>query len=229
MQQTANLDLELYEATDNANLLDGYNSSMRKIDTRDGEISTLITALGTSVTNLDTRVTTAQSTADGAASAASTADGKAVSAQTDATAALTALAGVSLDFIHNTDKGTKWSTITDTHVDPTKTIFEGIVFTAGQESILMAHLGVQWSSSDTVAVGSRAVISLRDWQLVEAGDHEVYEAYGYLDAMQSGRMLFQAGSNHYEICLNNVKQITGTVLGDLSGVIIAPVIPRATS
>lgn len=89
MQQTDNLDLELYEATDNANLLDGYNSSMRKIDTKSGQVDTLISALSTTVTGYDARITAAQTAADTADGKAVVADGKAVAAQTDATTAMT--------------------------------------------------------------------------------------------------------------------------------------------
>lgn len=84
MQQTDNLDLELYEATDNANLLDGYNASMRKLDQRDGEVSTLITGLNAAVTN-------AQSDATQALTDAATADGKAVTADGKATTAQTTI------------------------------------------------------------------------------------------------------------------------------------------
>lgn len=99
MQQTTNLDLELYEATDNANLLDGYNASMRKIDLNAGETSVLISALNVTVQGFDDRISTAQSTAETAATAAST-------AATAATAANNALNGNKIRIVTNDDMGT---------------------------------------------------------------------------------------------------------------------------
>lgn len=86
MQQTTNLDLELYEATDNANLLDGYNASMRKIDAHEGTQDGLITLAQSTANSANTAATNATT-------AAATADAKAVAAQADATTALTQLGG----------------------------------------------------------------------------------------------------------------------------------------
>lgn len=116
MQETTNLRLELYEPTDNANLLDGYNASMRKIDQRDGEISTLISGLSSTVTSYDGRITSAQNTATNAATAAATADGKAVAAAAKADAAKTAAeAAIGGDIIiigdSFTDGGGEWPSL----------------------------------------------------------------------------------------------------------------------
>lgn len=115
MQQTTNLDLELYEATDNANLLDGYNASMRKIDARDGELATLISGLNATVQQYDGRITTAQQTATGAAATASSAATDAADAKTDAASALSSatqaladLGGMEFDHITPTDIGVKY-------------------------------------------------------------------------------------------------------------------------
>lgn len=109
MQQTDNLDLELYEPTDNANLLDGYNASMRKLDQRDGEVSTLISGLNASVALASQGVELAQTTAENAATAAATADGKAVVADSKATSAAAALNGNNIKMITNADFSTLFS------------------------------------------------------------------------------------------------------------------------
>ena len=239
MQQTANLDLELYEATDNANLLDGYNASMRKIDTRDGEISTLISALNTTVTGYDTRITTAQSTADGAATAASnaasaaaTADGKAVAAQADATAAqadataaLTALAGQTLEVIGDADKGTKWSTIDQSsYIDETKTTLNGVIVETATAAVAILHVGLEWSSTGTVAATATPVIRLRDWEFV-SGHGELYGVFSYMTVLKD-KFHMQAGVNAYDINLNNVTAITADATGKLSCVIVAHMVRR---
>ena len=115
MQQTTNLDLELYEATDNANLLDGYNSSMRKLDARDGELSTLINGLSATVQLYDGRITTAQQAADSASATAGSAADDAADAKTDAESALSSatqaladLGGMEFDHITPTDVGVKY-------------------------------------------------------------------------------------------------------------------------
>lgn len=109
MQETTNLGLELYEPTDNANLEDGYNVSMRKLDQRDGEVSTLISALNTTVSSFDGRITNAQSDATSALTIGTEAAATAGTAATNATQALTQLAGAHFDHIANSDLNAKWT------------------------------------------------------------------------------------------------------------------------
>ena len=116
MQQTTNLGLELYEPTDNANLLDGYNVSMRKIDAHEGTQDGLITLAQSTANNAamaaataDGKATAAASAASDAATAASTADGKAIAAQTAAAQALTQLNNAHFYHLTNADRGNKWT------------------------------------------------------------------------------------------------------------------------
>lgn len=87
MQETTNLDLELYEATDNANLMDGYNNSMRKIDTHVGTQDGLITLAQNTANTASTAATAAAADASTALSTATTAASTATSAATAADAA----------------------------------------------------------------------------------------------------------------------------------------------
>lgn len=182
MQQTDRLDLELYEPTDNANLMDGYNASMRKIDQRDGEVSLLITALGTTVQGFDGRITAADAAAAAATQTAGQAlavandtanelaatDGRARAAQADAQEALTAIgnglggfkireleSGVDFDYI-GTGFGTNWDCnllLLESTRNPNK-------------SIIIGHVAVFLTNAITseAAWTSRNVFRLRDWR-----------------------------------------------------------------
>lgn len=115
MQQTTNIALELYEATDNANLLDGYNSSMRKIDAHEGTQDGLITlaqstanSAMSAATAADDNADEAKTEADAAVATANAADAKATTAGTNATQALTQLGGSHFYHIKNEDMGTAW-------------------------------------------------------------------------------------------------------------------------
>lgn len=174
MQQTTNLDLELYEATDNANLLDGYNSSMRKIDARDGELSTLISGLNATVQLYDGRITTAQQTADGAAAtagaasaAATAADGRATTALANAAAALAGLGGAVIHKIGPSELGTEW-TLADNafyNVD-----FHAVIIEFPSDEIdsfmlghVQAHLNGTIPATDP-AYQDHSIINLANWK-----------------------------------------------------------------
>lgn len=57
MKYTVNYHLDLYEPTDNANLLDGYNHSMQLIDAALQQFSALIAVQGNAIKAYDTRIT----------------------------------------------------------------------------------------------------------------------------------------------------------------------------
>lgn len=57
MKYTDNYHLDLYEPTDNANLLDGYNHSMQLIDSALQQFSALIEVQGNAIKAYDTRIT----------------------------------------------------------------------------------------------------------------------------------------------------------------------------
>lgn len=97
MQNTSNYQLPTYEATDNANLLDGYNEAMDKIDAqmKANNDATVIAATAASnanqaATSAESKATAAQTSAASAKSAASSAESKASAAQTAAEDAQTA-------------------------------------------------------------------------------------------------------------------------------------------
>lgn len=107
MQQTTNLALELYEATDNANLLDGYNLSMRKIDNHVGTQDGLITLAQSTANSAITAAGTADGKAESATSIANAASAAAAAADAKATEALESLGGDVIEFIDSSD----WSTL----------------------------------------------------------------------------------------------------------------------
>lgn len=115
MQQTTNLALELYEATDNANLLDGYNASMRKIDAHEGTQDGLITLAQSTAnsamnaaTAADDNADEAKTEADAAVATANAADTKATTAGNNANQALIQLSGSHFYHIKNDEMGTAW-------------------------------------------------------------------------------------------------------------------------
>lgn len=227
MQQTDRLGLELYEATDNANLLDGYNASMRALDTRDGEVSVLITAASTAAAAAGTAASSAQTDATAALTAAAAAGTAASAAQTDATAALTNLGGTRIEFIEETDKGTKWTELSSSYLVSGETNFDAVVFedTTTGEGIMMAHLGFDWSSTVTVSPGIWDVLSLRDWQFVNSGSEEIYLGFGWLDFINTARFFVQPESqNPKKLAVTTVKELTGTREGRISATIIARVV-----
>lgn len=57
MKYTTNYNLNLYELEDNANLADGYNNSMEKIDTLVYQLSAMLTTANTALSTLQTQVT----------------------------------------------------------------------------------------------------------------------------------------------------------------------------
>lgn len=170
MQQTDNLDLELYEPTDNANLLDGYNASMRKLDQRDGELSTLITGLNAAVT-------LAQADATQALTDAATADGKAVAAQTaaatadgKAVAANTALGGNSIRMITNADFGTLFSIPQGSAGDFTTSpydIYGLLIENATMGGLLLLHMQFTVTAAALAAAKNNVeqpLLTLNGWQ-----------------------------------------------------------------
>lgn len=56
MKFTTNYNLNLYELDDNANLTDGYNNSMEKLDTLIYQLMSMLTSANNSVTTLQTEV-----------------------------------------------------------------------------------------------------------------------------------------------------------------------------
>lgn len=104
MQNTANYMLPTYEATDNANLLDGYNEAMDKIDLQMKNNADAVVVAATAANNAKTAADAAQSAAEetrdlaesansaaqAAQSAASTANSTAQAAQSAASAASSA-------------------------------------------------------------------------------------------------------------------------------------------
>lgn len=171
MQQTDNLDLELYEPTDNANLLDGYNASMRKLDQRDGEVSTLITGLNAAVTLAQADATQALADAATADGKAVVADGKAVVADGKATQALAALAGYELDHIETSDLNTKFTMATDTIADTTGLSFHAILLKIpGTTSALMIGR-LAFKTNRQITADDRdqqlPAITLTDWSEIE--------------------------------------------------------------
>lgn len=198
MQQTDNLDLELYEATDNANLLDGYNASMRKIDQRDGEISTLITALNTTVTGYDGRITAAQSDATQALADAATADGKAVAAQTDATKALSDLAGTKITYIDSSDF-TDWFTIpTGSKIlsDTDACYIRGVVMESEADTIMIVHMQLHVGPIATTEYNTALpLINLNGWVNAESFPQQIpntaynEDTYNYLSLSSSANTI----------------------------------------
>lgn len=163
MQQTDNLDLELYEPTDNANLLDGYNASMRKLDQRDGELSTLITGLNAAVT-------LAQADATQALADAATADGKAVVADGKAVAANTALGGNTIRMITNADFSTLFSIPQGSAGDFTTAPFDiyGLLIeNATNGGLLILHMQFTVTAAALAAAKNneeQPLLTLNGWQ-----------------------------------------------------------------
>lgn len=57
MKYTDNYHLDLYEPTDNANLLDGYNHAMQMIDGIMQQFNALLVTQGNAIKAYDTRIT----------------------------------------------------------------------------------------------------------------------------------------------------------------------------
>lgn len=164
MRETTNLHLEIYEPTDNANLEDGYNASMRKIDLRDGEISTLITALNTTVTSFDGRITQAQTDASNASSLATT-------AAADASQALALAEGLEVHRITKEGFGTDWTIAADANIDTTKRFaLEGEILFDPATGKGFALVHYDWYLRDTIpspiqAFVHRQLFTLTNWTL----------------------------------------------------------------
>ena len=184
MQQTTNLSLELYEATDNANLLDGYNASMRKIDAHEGTQDGLITlaqntanAAATAATAADARAVTADAKATDATTAAGTAQETASSAATAAASALTQLGGMHIQHIHNDDQGTLWTAGTWASAECS---FNAVVLydeVDGHGILIGEFRAKSNATTPTTAWDPHYVVTLRDWGLdTEEGN----DAYGYV-------------------------------------------------
>lgn len=86
MQNTTNFNLELYEANDNANLLDGYNASMEKIDAQ-------LLVNQNNATAASAAAAAAQNAAESATTAAGNASSAAASAKATADQAASDVAG----------------------------------------------------------------------------------------------------------------------------------------
>lgn len=56
MKYTTNYNLNLYELEDNANLADGYNNSMERIDTLIYQLTSMLTTANTAISTLQTQV-----------------------------------------------------------------------------------------------------------------------------------------------------------------------------
>lgn len=141
MQQTTNLGLELYEATDNANLLDGYNSSMRKIDAHEGTQDGLITLAQSTANSATAAATAADGKADSALDAAAVADGKAVSAASAASQALGQLNGVNVQMITTSDFNTWFELPSDSYIDTNfEYEVEGVAFTTETHATLVIYI-----------------------------------------------------------------------------------------
>lgn len=56
MKYTTNYNLNLYELEDVANLADGYNNSMERIDTLIYQLSSMLTTANTAISTLQTQV-----------------------------------------------------------------------------------------------------------------------------------------------------------------------------
>lgn len=56
MKYTRNYNLNLYELEDNANLADGYNNSMERVDTLIYQLSSMLTTANVAVSTLQTKV-----------------------------------------------------------------------------------------------------------------------------------------------------------------------------
>lgn len=56
MKYTKNYNLNLYELEDNANLADGYNNSMERIDTLIYQLSSMVTNANVALSTLQTKV-----------------------------------------------------------------------------------------------------------------------------------------------------------------------------
>ena len=170
MQQTTNLNLELYEATDNANLLDGYNSSMRKLDAHEGTQDGLITLAQSTANSASSTANAANATAAeantraaGAATAAGNAQTDATQALTDATQALTQLGGLHIEHIHQDDKGTKW---TQQSWANSSCIFNGLVLYDEEDRHGILIASYKASSTGTTTGDAwqlHSVARLADW------------------------------------------------------------------
>lgn len=232
MQQTPNLDLELYEPTDNANLEDGYNASMRKLDQRDGEISTLISALNTTVNSFDGRITAADAAATAAGTAAATADGKATAAGTAAATAdgkaaqaLTQLGGLHFEHIHNTDAGSKFTV--GSWADKT-CVFNALVLYDEDEGHGLL-IGEFWaesnSSTSTTAWDAHPIVTLRDWGRDTSEGHEDYgyvkvindtwQAAGTVSRLDANGRLYWTVFDAPGTALAAGEGVTGTVISQV--------------
>ena len=87
MQNTANYMLPTYEATDNANLLDGYNEAMDKIDLQMKNNADAVVVAATAANNAKTAADAAQSAAEETRDLAESANSAAQAAQSTASTA----------------------------------------------------------------------------------------------------------------------------------------------
>lgn len=143
MQQTTNLGLELYEATDNANLLDGYNASMRKIDVHEGTQDGLITLAQSTANSAMTAAGTADGKAESATSIANAASVAAAAADAKATTALEALGGDVIEFIDSSDWNTLFELAPNSRLNTSAAHdIHGVMITNGSrnETILIASI-----------------------------------------------------------------------------------------
>lgn len=227
---TTYYDLEKYESSDRPNLRDQYNSSMDKIDaelhTQAGNIASASATVGllqTTVAEHTTQIATAQSTATSAASVAS-------SAASNASAALGALAGCSLAFISDSDKGTKWNSVTTSEINGESTHFQAVIVQpeGASAAIMIAHVKVVWNSASTFNPSTRPVLTLTDWSFAQLGGEEIFPANGYLDAVYNGHLYFQAVDVNapYQLNLSNAKAVT-LAPAHLNALIVATVTPRS--
>lgn len=221
-------DLEKYESSDRPNLRDQYNASMDKIDTelhtQAGNIASAATAVGlmqSTVAEHTTQIAAVQSTANSAASVAA-------SAAANASAALGALAGCSLAFINDGDKGTTWNATTTSEINGNLTHLQGVIIQpeGNNDAILIAHVQVVWNSASTFSPSTRPVFTLRDWNMMQLGE-EIYTAMGYLDSVYNGHLYFQRDATvTNQMNLSNAKNFTSTNT-HINGIIVARCAPRS--
>lgn len=189
MQETTNLDLELYEATDNANLLDGYNASMRKIDAHEGTQDGLITlaqntanSASTAATNAATAAATADAKATDAATAAATADTKATSALANAAQALAQLGGMHLEHIHYEDENTLWTA--GTWASRSCSVNALVLYDEDDNhGIMIAECFAQSNAATpATAWAPNYIATFRDWKTDTSEGHD---AYGYFEIINN--------------------------------------------
>lgn len=189
MQQTTNLHLELYEATDNANLLDGYNASMRIIDSHEGTQDGLITlaqntanSASTAATNAATAAATADTKAVAAQTAATGAQTDATSALTNAAQALVQLGGVHIEHIHHTDEGTLWNA--GTWASRSCSVNALVLYDEADDHGIMIGEFFATSNATTASTAwsPNYIATFRDWKADTAEGHD---AYGYLEIINN--------------------------------------------